>query len=149
MAANIFYRWVPSQFAANAVNKGLLSHNGSALWIFSLDKSYRPGNGITTGACLIAYDLDQTATQNVTTIGLVDFEGDADTWKGENGHPWQIIVKKNEQGAYGVGRLRQGATKTHTRTRYASKKEVAKALDLNEMEDGVTSRKPPGLTSWP
>lgn len=127
-----FVRWVPKQFAAQAIQGGLVSHNGSAMWIFDLAQEYRPGSGVTHGAVLVAYDLDKVAVTNVTTRGHIDFEDEA--FGGEAAHPDEIIVKHNERGAYGLGRRRQAITNMHTTARYATKKEVAKALKLNEKE---------------
>ena len=39
-----------------------------------------------------------------------------------------MIIKSNEKGAYGIGRMRQGCTNMHVKARFATKKEVAKAL---------------------
>lgn len=139
-----FFRWVPKVHAANAIQRGLLSHNGSAMWLFDLTQAYRPGNAISNNAILIAYELDVLATANLTTRQHIDFE--SDEFLGENQHPNHIIVKNNEIGAYGVGRMRQAVTNLHTRTRYATKPEVAKALGINQME--VDPKYKPA-TGWP
>ena len=68
----------------------------------------------------------------------MDFENPE--FGGENKHPWMIIVKNNEPGAYGIGRYRQATTNFHTKSRYATKKEVAKALGVSEMEVGDAYR---------
>ena len=137
-------RWVPRQFAAAAVEGGLMSHHGSAMWVFDLEQSYRPGDGVTRNAVLIVFTLDDTAILNISTRDHIDFEDPS--FGGEGAHPTAVIVKNNEPGAYGIGRMRQGITNLHTRTRYATKKEVAKALGLKEREV-PDSRKPP--TGWP
>jgi hypothetical protein len=142
----LFYRWAPSEHAEKAIENGLVSHNGSAMWIFSLASVYRPGAAISKDACLIAYDLDAIATNNVQSVEHIDFE--AENFTGENGHPRQIIVKNNEPGAYGIGRGRQAATNHHAKTRYATKKEVARALGLKEIETAVGTHKPPGVRVW-
>ena len=137
-----FFRWVPKQHAASAINSGLISHNTSALWIFEMGGGYRPS--MTHNAYLIAYDLDDTATENVRTVQHIDFE--SDTFQGEAAHPNAIIVKNNESGAYGLGKTRQKITNLHvTAIKYATKKEAAKALGRSELE--VDSYKPPG--GWP
>ena len=137
-----FYRWVPRDYAAEALEKGLVSHNGSAMWIFQLTEDYRPGRRTVKGRVLIAYELDGVATTNITTKKLKNFEDD--DFKGENGHPNQIIVKNNEPGAFGLGRGRQVFTNWHTTTRYATKREVARALDVSLLADVLEDYKPPG-----
>lgn len=139
-----FFRWVPKQHAEKAIELGLLSHNGSAMWMFDLDHDYRPRPGISRNAYLIAYDLDETATINVKSRDHISFEDES--YVGEGAHPAKIIVKDNEPGAYGLGRMRQGLTNHHTTTGYATKKEVAKALELSEIEVS-NGYKPP--TGWP
>ena len=139
-----FVRWVPREFAATAIAQGLVSHNTSAMWIFDLAQAYRPGSAISRNAILIAYDLDQTAVQNVTTHEHVDFEDPE--FGGEAGHPREVIVKSNEVGAYGLGKLRQTVTNLHATTWYATRREAARALGLSEME--VTDANRPA-TGWP
>lgn len=143
-----FFRWVPKKYAANAIAYGLVSHNGSAMWIFGMDpgQTYRPGAAIYKDAYLIAYDLDQIATVNITTSYHINFE-DA-SFLGESAHPGHVIVKSNERGAFGIGKMRQRNTntKTHVKTAYATKAEVAKALEKNILEVS-DSFKPP--TGWP
>lgn len=142
-----FYRWVPREFADAAIAAGLVSHNGAATWIFRMDdkNGYRPNKRISDGALLIAYDLDDIATTNVTTIQTIDFEDDS--FAGEAAHPGQIITKNNEPGAYGIGRHRQMRTNYHATASYATKAEVARALAIDERS--VDDRKfRPGRT-WP
>lgn len=140
----VFFRWVPREFAPAAVDAGFKSHNGSALWIFDGRRNgYRPAQRILHGAWLIAFDLDQTATTNITTVRHKDFEDD--DFGGEAAHPWDVIVKANEPGAYGVGKQRQSKTRSHVKTRFATKREVAKALRVNEKEVPDSYR--PG-TTW-
>jgi hypothetical protein len=141
----VFARWVPRDFAEAAIEAGLVSHNGSAMWIFELTQNYRPGNRIAKGSCLVAYELDDTATNNVKNVLHIDFEDD--DFKGEGKHPNNIIVKNNEPGAYGIGVLRQKITNYHVTTRYATKKEVAKALGFSEKDD-IDAYKPPNVTVW-
>jgi len=146
MATNMWslFRWVPKQRALAAVEEKLMSHHGSAMWVFDLKQSYRPGSAISANAWLVAYDFDQTAEINIKTRQHIDFESEG--FRGEAHHPADIIVKENEQGAYGIGRMRQGITKMHVTARFATKKEVAKALGLNEKE--VADGYRPGRT-WP
>ena len=139
-----FVRWVPKEHAPKAIELGLLSHNKSAMWIFDLSKPYRPGRGIYQNALLLAYDLDKTATDNIEGREHIDYE--SEEFEGEGKHPMKVIVKNNEVGAYGIGRQRQGVTNLHTRTSYATKKEVAKALGLKEIEVSNSYRPP---TGWP
>ncbi|WP_153043891.1 hypothetical protein [Pseudomonas thivervalensis] len=138
------YRWVPKQYAPIAVGSGLVSHNESAMWIFNLTNTYRPSNNISHGAILIAYDLSDFANLNITTRELINFE--ADSFEGEGAHPRQVIIKNNEPGAYGLGKMRQKLTNFHTTTRYAKKAEVAKALGLKPVEVN-DNYKPAG--GWP
>jgi hypothetical protein len=139
-----FVRWVPKQYAEDALAAGFMSHCASALWVFDLEQTYRPGVGVYHGAILLAYDLDRVAVHNVTTRQHIDFEGD--TFLGEAAHPRDIILKENEPGAYGVGKMRQHCTRKHVKTRYATKKEVGKALGKSEMEVTDTYKPKPG---WP
>ncbi len=128
------FRWVPSQYAEKAKDAGnLLAHNGGALWVFDINKSYRPGETITHGAVLIAYDLDDHAWINITTRDHQDFEKGG--WLGETKHPRQIIVKSNEPGAYGIGWMRSANTFPHLKAvRYATLDETGKAIGLSATE---------------
>jgi hypothetical protein len=137
-----FFRWVPKEHAAKAIELGLVSHNASALWIFDLTGTYRPSADISRNAYLLAYDLDDTATINVSTRDHIDFE--SSDFRGEARHPAHVIVKANEPGAYGLGKMRQGLTNLHATTGYATRKEVAKALGIQEREVD-NSYKPPGV----
>jgi len=138
------FRWVPKEHASTAVEKKLMSHHGSAMWVFDLKGSYRPGQGISKDAWLVAYDLDKTAADNIRTREHINFE--SPSFGGEAEHPTQVIVKANEDGAYGIGRMRQAITSMHVKARFATKKEVAKALGLKESE--VADGYRPGRT-WP
>src|SRR4051794_38736009 len=140
----LFARWVPKEYAEAAIEAGLVSHNNSAMWVFELSQTYRPGSRIIKGSCLIVYELDDTATHNVKTVLHMDFE--SRNFKGEGKHPNHIIVKNNEPGAYGLGKLRQNYTNYHTTTRYATRREVARALGLKVRE--VDAYKPPNTTAW-
>jgi hypothetical protein len=102
------------------------------MWVFDLKGAYRPGHAISGNAYLVAYDLDKTAATNIKTRQHIDFESEA--FKGEKHHPADVIVKENEKGAYGIGRMRQCHTQLHTTARFATKKEIAKALGLREIE---------------
>ncbi|MEM5421991.1 hypothetical protein [Paraburkholderia ferrariae] len=138
------FRWIPKQHAATAVEEKLMSHNGSALWVFDLEQSYRPGRAISGNAWLVAYDLDRTAESNIKTRQHIDFESAG--FRGEAAHPADVIIKENEKGAYGIGRMRQSTTKFHVTARFATKNEVASALGLDKKE--VTDGYRPGRT-WP
>ncbi len=95
---------------------------------------------------LIAYELDDTGTANLHRR-QVNFE--APGFLGEAGYPQDIIVKNNERGAFGLGKGRQRTTNYHvTRTRYASREEVAKALNISVRNTSILNIfKPPG--GWP
>jgi len=140
-----FFRWVPKEHAANAIVLGLVSHNASALWIFDLGGAYRPSAAIARNAYLLAYTLDDTATVNLETREHLDFEHPS--FAGEGRHPTKVIVKNNEGGAYGLGKIRQRLTNLHTVTTYARKSEVASALGLNIREVSDAAYRPPG--GWP
>ncbi|MBV6868202.1 hypothetical protein ACDJ03_00735 [Xanthomonas axonopodis pv. nakataecorchori] len=141
-----FFRWVPRKYASNAIDFGLTSHNGSAMWIFGMGQgqTYRPGQAIYKGAYLIAYTLDEVATNNITTSYLINFE--SAEFEGEAAHPSHVIIKSNEPGALGIGKMRQRNTntKTHVKTSYATKSEVAKALEKSELEVSVEFKPPTG-----
>ena len=133
-----FFRWIPSQHAVAALRDGMVSHNQSALWVFESTGTYKPGNNITRGAYLLAYEVTDTATTNIKTVKTINFLDV--NYVGESDHPLFNIVKDNEPGAYGIGRHRQKTTNLHATTRYARKSEVAWALGLNEREVGVAYR---------
>lgn len=138
-----FVRWVPREHAAASLQAGLVSHNTSAMWIFDLTQAYRPGAAIARGSYLLAYTVDDTASINIQTREHLDFEDPG--FGGEAQHPTKVIVKNNETGAYGLGKIRQKLTNMHCVTTYARKAEVASALELNIRE--VEAYKPPG--GWP
>jgi len=133
---------VPTQYADEARERGLISHNGSAMWIFDLNAVYRPGAGIVKGSYLLRYELSEVAETNIKTIEHIDFE--STDFEGESKHPRKIIYKANEVGAYGLGTLRQGITNMHVRTRYASLRETASALNCKEREVDVAKYRPRG-----
>ncbi|WP_115527795.1 MULTISPECIES: hypothetical protein [Xanthomonas] len=142
-----FFRWVPKKHASDALSFGLVSHNGSAMWVFGMGpgQSYRPGQAIYRDAYLVAYELDEVATINITTSHHINFE--SSNFAGEAAHSSEVIIKSNEPGAFGIGKMRQRNTntKTHVRTSYATKREVARALQKSELEI-PDSFKPP--TGW-
>jgi hypothetical protein len=139
------FRWIPKQYAEASLKKKLMSHQGNkATWVFDLKEPYRPERAIYTDALLVRYDLDRTAETNIKNRQHIDFE--SDSFKGETKHPTDVITKENERGAFGIGRIRQGSTNIHATARFATKKEVAKALGLSEREVSDTYR--PGDT-WP
>ncbi|MGD8593672.1 MAG: hypothetical protein PVF82_12600 [Gammaproteobacteria bacterium] len=106
-------------------------------------QAYRPSQSIYRNSILLAYEVDDTAELNIMNREHIDFE--SEDFEGENGHPTKIIVKSNEPGAYGLGRMRQGITNKHvTNARYATKKEVAKALKLNVIEVSDAYKPPTG-----
>ena len=139
-----FYRWVPREHADAAFEAGLESHNGSATWIFSMDTPgfYRTSDSITGKAWLLAFDVSDNASTNLTTHNMIK-STDSD-FKGENKHPFKNIIKENEVGAIGIGRHRQKTTNLHTTTRWATKREVARALNISELSVDVKYR--PGKT---
>jgi hypothetical protein len=144
-----FYRWIPKAFAEAALVRGLTSHNGSAMWVFATggENTYRPGDGITKGAWLLAYDINKRSVyDNILTVRTINFESPA--FDGEGKHPLFNILKENERGAVGIGVHRQKTTTLHLHaTRFATKKEVATALG-HTSEMNVSDNFRPGKT-WP
>lgn len=142
--ARTLYRWIPKDHAPTALGMGVISHNNAAMWLFSLGTGdYKPGQGVYGGAILLAYTLDDTADAKLK-MQTIDFEHSS--FAGEAAHPTQIIVKSNEKGAIGIGKLRQHQSVKHVTVRYATKKEVAKALDKRESEVSDTYKP---ATGWP
>lgn len=141
-----FYRWVPREHADAAFELGLVSHNNSATWVFRMDIPgfYRPSVSISANAWLLAFDVSDNATANLTSHNQIK-STDPD-FTGENDHPFKNIVKDNEKGAIGIGRHRQKTTNLHTKTRWATKREVAKALNISQLS--VDEKYRPGKT-WP
>lgn len=143
MARKPFFRWVPKTAADAAIENGIIAHNHSAMWIFDPQQPYRPT--MTQNAFLIVFEFDEIATQKLLNPeGFKNFEDD--DFKGEGAHDRQVIIKANEQGAYGMGVLRQHWSRWHIKARYATRKEVAKALGVREIEVSDSYR--PG-TVWP
>jgi len=140
-----YVRWVPRAHAATALANGLVSHNTSAMWIFDLAMPYRPSAGISHGGVLLAFDISANAQTNLTTHRHKNFEDD--DYGGEAAHKWEIIIKENERGAYGIGKHRQATTNFHTTTRYATRAEVKSALGLRGDDQAPEAYKPPG--GWP
>lgn len=142
----IFFRWIKnsSPDLAAAKNKKLVySNNGNfsnkACWIFEDGAAYKAGANIRKERTLVAFDFGSAGDEVIKNVeNHIDFE--SPEFKGEAAHPRQVIVKSNEPGAYGVGGMIVGLIGV-VNTRLATKKEVAKALDLNILE--VTDQ------SWP
>jgi hypothetical protein len=135
----LFFRWIKktSPDLAAAKNKKLVySNNGKpsnkACWISEAGAAYQPGATIRKERILVAFDFGSAGDTVIKNKeNHLDFE--SEDFKGEAQHPYKIIVKSNEPGAYGVG----GAILGHigvVSTRLASVKEIAKALGLSERE---------------
>lgn len=141
------YRWVGINHRLTAVSDGFRSHGSSALWVFSMPESYRPGAGIVANSFLLAFDIHPIGLAIITdSKNHVNYE-DTTQFKGEAAHPNAIIVKPgNEPGAYGIGTELQKQISPYVKTRFATRKEVAKALKCSEDRVPVSFR--PG-TTWP
>jgi hypothetical protein len=135
----IFYRWTEknSPDIPNFKTRKLTytyggTSSSKAFWVFESSSEYRPGAGIMKDRILLAFDfgnMDTTVIKNQEN--WIDFE--SEDFKGETRHPAQIIIKSNERGAYGIGALVRGFL-TVSAIRLATKKEVADALGLSQME---------------
>ena len=106
--------------------------SAKAFWVFDLDSEYRPGSGIMKSSVLLVFDFGPQTREVIRNVeNHVDFET-AD-FMGETGHPWQIIVKSNEGGAYGIG-AKVRAFLIPKSIRLATKTETAKALGKSEKD---------------
>lgn len=80
---------------------------------------------------LLVFDFgSQTEAVIKNESNFIDFE--SSEFKGETRHKAQVIVKRNEKGAYGIGAMIRGFLTP--KISLASKKEMATALGLNERE---------------
>lgn len=107
-----YYRWIKSDspdLTTALESHKLTSHirdkeSRSALWIFRLDKDYRPGAGVEKGRTLVAIIFNGEGEKILeNSNNQIDWE-DMANFKGEAKHPTKVIVKDNEQGARGIGR---------------------------------------------
>lgn len=109
--------------------RGVVSEK--AFWVFDLRSDYRPGKKIMNERTLLVFDFGpQTEAVIKNESNFIDFE--SSEFKGETRHKAQVIVKRNEKGAYGIGAMIRGFLTP--KISLASKKEMATALGLNERE---------------
>ncbi len=135
----LFFRWIKneSQDLDMAKEKKLVyTENGKpsnkARWLFEEGATYQAGTSILKDRTLVVFDFGEDGAETIKNKdNQIDFE--SGEFKGEAQHPDKVITKSNEQGAYGVGKTIISRLKVVS-TRLATKKEVARALSLNEME---------------
>lgn len=101
-----FFRWTRSDGEKiQQFKRGVLepTSNG-AFWVFDLRKPYRPQRKLVRGRLLVAFDFGARGVSMLENESLhVTFP--KPEFLGETKHPSQIIVKENEEGAYGIGHL--------------------------------------------
>ena len=146
MAKN-YFRWIKADSAdlAAIIKKAKLQYtaggrpSNKAFFVFEFTKAYRPSSSVVSGRVLVGFELTPAGQRILDAAPRIDFEDSS--FRGEARHPTQVIVKQNEQGALGIGKdvLAQLREKIERRW-IANKKEVAKALGLNEIEDQVTNQ---------
>jgi len=120
---------VPEQPVSGAKVSG-----AKAVWVFNLQEAYRPGAGVEKNRVLVAFEFDAEGKDAILNPANWIYS-EADNFEGEANpaHWYQVIVKRNEIGAYGLG----ANFKAHVQVlnaRLANKAEFADALGLNELE---------------
>jgi hypothetical protein len=142
-----YYRWIKADSAdlPAIINKKKLQYtdNGrasnKAFFVFDLRKKYRPSSGVVRGRVLVGIELTPDGQEILDDAPRIDFE--EPNFDGEAGHPTDVIVKKNEEGALGIGKDVLEQLQNQVKKAWiADKKEVAKALELKEIEDQVTKQ---------
>lgn len=135
----LFFRWTKTDEESVADYKaGRLSYtyggkpSRKAFWVFELQSTYRPGKRIAKGRILIAFDFGPRGDAVVKNPdNFVHFPDGG--FLGETKHPAQVIVKDNEQGAYGIGAMIFEMLPAIA-IRLATKAEIARVLDLKPIE---------------
>ncbi|AKJ29129.1 hypothetical protein AAW51_2438 [Caldimonas brevitalea] len=90
------------QLRSHRLKDGQLEELRTALWVFRMDKNYRPGGGISADRELVKISLTAEGEAILESPeNHIDFEDEK--FNGEAGHAMQIIVKSNEPGARGIG----------------------------------------------
>ena len=143
----LFFRWTKTDEESIADYKaGKLSYlyrgapSRKAFWVFELASSYRPGRRIIRDRILLAFDFGPRGDTVVKDpSNWVHFPSGA--FLGETKHPGGVIVKDNEQGAYGIGQMIFEMLPA-VAIRLASKPEIARSLDLKLKEIDWTQRWP-------
>jgi hypothetical protein len=149
----LFFRWIKkSSPDCQAAKNGKLvySNNGKpsnkACWLAEEGSTYQAGTSIRHERVLVVFDFGPAGDEVIKNPeNHIDFE--SPEFKGEAKHPYQVIVKSNERGAYGVGGCIVGHLGIRS-VRLARKEEVAKALGLSPREVQEQSwPKPPAVKS--
>lgn len=107
--------------------------SNKAFWVFELESQYRPSKSIMNDRLLIAFVFG--ATDGDTVIKCDEnriYHEDAD-FLGEAKHPCQVIWKRNEVGAYGIGAMIRPFL-TVSAIRLATRDEIQKTLGLSKAE---------------
>ena len=113
--------------------------SNKAFFVFDLTKPYRPSSRVVRGRVLVGIELTPDGQGILDRAPRIDFE--EPDFDGEAGHPTDVIVKKNEEGALGIGKDVLEQLQNQVKKAWiAEKKEVAKALGLSEIEDQVTNQ---------
>ena len=147
-----YFRWIKadSDDLAAIIKESRLQYtdnrrpSNKAFFVFDLTKPYRPSSRVVRGRVLVGIELTPDGQGILDRAPRIDFE--EPDFDGEAGHPTAVIVKKNEQGALGIGKDVLAQLQTRKKVKkvkkawIAEKKEVAKALGLSEIEDQVTNQ---------
>ena len=142
-----YFRWIKadSDDLAAIIKESRLQYtdnrrpSNKAFFVFDLTKPYRPSSRVVRGRVLVGIELTPDGQEILDAAKRCDFE-DPD-FDGEAGHPTEVIVKKNEEGALGIGKDVLEQLQNQVKKAWiADKKEVAKALELKEIEDQVTKQ---------
>ena len=142
-----YFRWIKAESAdlPALINESKLQYtergraSNKAFFVFDLTKKYRPRSGVVKGRVLVGIELTPAGQRILNDAARIDFE--EPDFDGEAGHPTEVIVKQNEEGALGIGKdLLKELQNKMKKAWIAEKKEVAKALELKEIEDQVTKQ---------
>jgi hypothetical protein len=145
--ADSYFRWIKAESAdlPAIINETKLQYtenskaSNKAFFVFDLTKKYRPGSSVAKGRVLVGIELTSDGQKILDAAPRIDFE--KPDFDGEAGHPTEVIVKTNEQGALGIGKdLLKQLQKKMKKAWIANKKEVAKALEHSEKEIQVTNQ---------
>lgn len=150
-----YYRWIKAGSedltAARQRRLQYTQEHGSekCFWVFDMEKEYRPREGLVQGRILVHLNFDEASHRKITDprnwIYSEDTFNEGISFKGEAKHPDRVIVKQNEQGAYGIG-ITLLAELTVVSTALADLRTVGKALGITnkrEYEDAAFRRR------WP
>lgn len=127
-----FFRWTrPAGEQIQQFKIGVLKQSSKkAFWVFDLRKPYRPQRKLAKGRLLVAFDFGARGVSILENESLyVTFP--KPEFLGETRHPNQIIVKENEEGAYGIGHLLLRTFPVNA-IRLATRGEIADALSIEQ-----------------